>query len=95
MCGFGRGGDARVRSDGEQTLEDELFAETAAEAPVEEAAGVLPVEWGADDILGFHATGAVVEVGELESDLEVDGEKAFFAGCHLVLDVGKLFLVEG
>jgi len=62
----GRGGSSEL-------LQDVLLVETAAEAPVEEAAGVLPSQSLSDDTLGLHAAGAVVQIGELEGNLAVDG----------------------
>lgn len=74
-------------SNGDHALEDELLAQTAADTPVEEASGVLPGQGLADGVLGHHAAGAVVEISELQSDLQVDRKELLFASGHLGFDL--------
>lgn len=86
----GAAGGELARRGGRHALEDVLLVEAAAQAPVEEAAGVGPDEGHADGVLGLHAAGAVVEVGVLQGDLEVDGQEEGLALGHGVLDLRLL-----
>ena len=71
-------------------LEDGFLVEAAAQAPVEEAPRVLPLQRVADGAFGFHAARPVVQVRELEGDLRVDGEEQFLALRHFRFDARLL-----
>mmetsp|Transcript_115616 Transcript_115616/g.373587 ORF Transcript_115616/g.373587 Transcript_115616/m.373587 type:complete len:216 (-) Transcript_115616:2295-2942(-) len=64
-----------------------MLQQAAANAPVEVRPGFAPLQAFADDSLGLHAAGAVVQVGELASDLCVDGRELRLPGQDLTLNV--------
>mmetsp|Transcript_18949 Transcript_18949/g.55656 ORF Transcript_18949/g.55656 Transcript_18949/m.55656 type:complete len:508 (+) Transcript_18949:408-1931(+) len=72
-------------SHGGEELLHLLLADAALEAPVEVLPRVLPVHHLADDALGLHAAGAVVEVGELVGHLKVEGQERVLARVDLLL----------
>ena len=88
-AGGARGGELAGRG-GRHALEDVLLVQSAAEAPVEEATSLGPDEGRADGVLGLHAACTVVQVGVLQANLQVDGEKEGLALGHLVLDLRLL-----
>lgn len=49
------------------------LGEAPAEAPVEVGSRRLPLDLGCNDTSGDHPTRGVVEIGELHSDLLIDG----------------------
>ncbi|PNY27761.1 Uncharacterized protein TCAP_02317 [Tolypocladium capitatum] len=80
---------------GRHAPEDVLLVETAPQAPVEEAARVAPLEHLPDGAFGLHASGAVVQVGELDGNLGVDGQQLLLSLDQPLLDRGRLLGLQG
>ncbi|CAG9956035.1 unnamed protein product [Clonostachys rosea f. rosea IK726] len=74
--------------------EDELLVESSAQTPVEEAAGVDPLKLVTDDTLGLHASGTIMEISVLGSNLGVDGQQLLLTLSHLLLNLFRLVGVE-
>src|SRR5271154_3980594 len=56
-----------------------FFVESATDAPVEETPSFSPAQRVPNDILGFHAARAIMEVSKLERDLGIHRKEKLFA----------------